>query len=245
MVSGLPVLVLQSCQAKRLEHVFPAAQARILYLDGGHYGFPFGGAKLFPRCAKFGLPGLVTFDLSFSSRLFPGLMAGAPGLFQGAAGFLGLGLIVARYLIIGADRRDQVARGILANSLILVANQPVEDVDLGANPGGGMGADQFLGGPGRDSPGLEALDQLNKLLRFLGSWIRGGARAPDQDDSPGASLDKGVSFFRTERLEETEVLKFFKGRFEPALELGRRVRAAQADVSCATASGWISSIRWH
>src|SRR5208337_3318232 len=95
----------------------------------------------------------------------------APVLFQSTAGFIRLVLIVSRYLIIGSDRGDQVARGILTNSLIFVANQPVEDIDLGANPGRGMGSDQFLSGLGRDSPGLEPLDQFHGLLGFIGRWI--------------------------------------------------------------------------
>ena len=91
-------------------------------LDGGQDGFPFGGTKLFPGCAKLGLPGLVALGLSVCSAFCRASSVRCVGPVPRHGGLRsGLGLIISRYLVIGPDRGDQVARRVLANSLILVA----------------------------------------------------------------------------------------------------------------------------
>ena len=77
----------------------------------------------------------------------------------------GARLIISGGLVVGSDRGDQVAGGVLADPLVLVAHQPVEDLDLGPDPAGRVGLDQLLGRLGRDPARLERLDQLRGLLR--------------------------------------------------------------------------------
>ena len=54
--------------------------------------------------------------------------------------------------------------------------------------------------------------------------------AADEDDPPAAPLDVRVPLLGTQRLEEPELLQLLQGRLEPPLQLGRRIRTAQADV---------------
>ena len=106
-----------------------------------------------------------------------------------------LGLIIDRGLIIRTDRGHEVAGGVLADPPVLVLEQPVEDLDLGPDPGRGVGLDQLLGRPGRDAPRLEGLDQLaGPVLLPRGGVLRLGRRlaAADEDDPPAAPLDVGI-----------------------------------------------------
>ena len=68
------------------------------------------------------------------------------------------------------------------------------------------------------------------MLGIGGDRIISRAHAADQNDSPGASLDVRVPLLRTERLEESKLLEFFKSGFEPAFEFGRCIGSAQTDV---------------
>ena len=165
---------LERRQAEGLEHVLPAAEARVVGPDRRPDRLALGLGELLPSGLQVGLLGL---GASVSSRaLLPGPAVGLLGLLLGLLGLDDLGELLGG-LVVRPDRGDEVAGRVLADPLVLVLDQPVEDLELGPDPARRVVRDQLGGRPGRDPPGGQGLDQARGLGRGGGAssvdaWLR-------------------------------------------------------------------------
>ena len=140
------------------------------------------------------------------------------------------GLEIAGGLVVGPDRGDEVAGRVLADPLVLVlapASRRPRSWSGSGRPGGASTSSAAVFGVTPRALSASTSSEVCSRPAAASAWRR---LAPDQDDPPAAPLDVRVPLLGAQRLEEPELLQLLQGRLEPPLQLGRRVRAAQADV---------------
>ena len=134
-------------------------------------------------------------------------------------------------LVVGPDRGDEVAGRVLADPLVLVLDQPVEDLQLGPDP-----ARRVRLRPAR-RPSLAVTPRAVSASTSAEASAGGGGRLGSRPCGPrirmirhGPAPLPRVPLLGVEGLQEPELLQLLQRGLEPPLQLGRRVRPAHADV---------------